>query len=79
MQKTIKEEVKDDDDSLLMINQVRKPEGQDKAILNVSVYGQMITMEIDTGAAVTVILEGHFCGELQPTTKKTTISNRTVV
>ncbi len=69
-QKPINKEVKEDDDFLQIINQVRKPEGKDKAILNMSVNGQMIDMEIDMEAAVTVIPEGHICGELQLTTKK---------
>ncbi len=34
---------------------------EDKAILNVSINGQMVDIEIDTGAAVTIIPEGHIC------------------
>ena len=69
-QKVISDEDDDDNDLLAQINLVRNPKVQDKAFIGVSINGQRVDMEIDTGAAVTVMPEGSVKVKLQPTQKK---------
>ena len=69
-QKTIADEDEDQSDLLVLINQVHNPKGQDKAFIGVSIDGQKVDMEIDTGAAVTVTPETMVKVQLQPTQKK---------
>ena len=53
-----------------LITQVQNPNGQDKAVIGVSINGQNVDMEIDTGAAVTVMPEGSINVKPKPTQKK---------
>ena len=67
-QKAISEEEDDDDvDWMRLICQVRNPDGQDKTVIGISINGQKVDMEIDTGAAVTVLSEGSINIQPHPT------------
>ena len=53
-----------------LIIQVQNPNGQDKVVIGVSINCQNVNMEIDTGAAVTVLPEGTTNVKPKPTQKK---------
>ena len=60
----------EDSDSESVLNELQEKSSEQKAIISVKIYKMKVPMEIDTGAAVTIVPRSTCSVKLEPSTRK---------